>query len=141
MVKKKKGNERGFTLMELLIVITIIGILGAMLLPNLSAAQDKAKEAAVKSVMHTLQLAVESYAVDEGNYPAGSELSVEELYGTLSEGGYLKKIPKNPFTNAPYLSSDSIGAIRYSLEESTGSYTLNGYGRNAEKVILSLSSS
>ena len=140
-MKITNKHRKGFTLIELLIVITIIGILGAMLMPNLSAAQDKAKEAAVKSVMHTLQLAIESYAVDEGAYPAGAQLSVEELYGTLTEGGYLKSMPKNPFTNASYTAADPIGQIIYSYDETAQAYTLEGYGRISGKIILRLTNS
>jgi general secretion pathway protein G len=137
----KRMNKKGFTLIELLIVITIIGILGAMLMPNLSAAQDKAKEAAVKAVMHTLQLAVESYSVDEGVYPPGTQLSVEDLYNALSEGEYLKSLPKNPFTNASYTAADPAGQILYSYDGAGQAYTLEGYGRMAGKVILRLTNS
>ncbi|MBU0581090.1 MAG: type II secretion system GspH family protein [Candidatus Margulisbacteria bacterium] len=132
-------NNSGFTLIELLIVITIIGILSTMLLPNLNAAQDKAKEASVKSIMHTLQLALESYAVDEGIYPAGNQLSVEDLFLILAEDNYLKRLPTNPFTKAPYQSSDSSGQIYYSYVDAENGYILEGYGRNPAKTILALS--
>lgn len=138
---KNKRKAKGFTLIELLIVITIIGILSTILLPNLGTAQDKAKEASVKAVMHTLQLAVESYSIDEGTYPAGSDLTVTELYDTLSEGGYLKTMPRNPFTSSAYTVGDTVGQVLYSYDESSQRYTLEGFGKTNDKPVLTLTNS
>lgn len=64
-------KNKGFTLIELMIVVVIIGILAAIAIPNFISMQDRAKEGSVKSNMHTLQLAVEDYAVQNvGNYCA-----------------------------------------------------------------------
>jgi len=63
-------RQRGFTLIELLVTITIIGILAAIALPNYIKAKDKAKEVEAKANLHTIQIAVERYAVDRGYYPS-----------------------------------------------------------------------
>jgi prepilin-type N-terminal cleavage/methylation domain-containing protein len=64
----KIKNEKGFTLIELLVVILIIGILIAMFIANYTRMQDRARMSNTKSIMHTCQLAVETYAVDHYGY-------------------------------------------------------------------------
>jgi prepilin-type N-terminal cleavage/methylation domain-containing protein len=69
-MKNRFHNQSGFTLIELLVVIVIIGILAAIALPNFIKARNKAREAEVKSNVHSVQLALERYATDNGGvYP------------------------------------------------------------------------
>jgi len=70
-LRKNLGHQSGFTLIELLVVIVIIGILAAIALPNFIKARNKAREAEVKSNIHSVQIALERYAVDNhGVYPS-----------------------------------------------------------------------
>ncbi len=131
--------RKGFTLVEILVVIGIIGLLAVFLVPNLLGARDRAKEAGVKGVMHSVQLAVEAYQMENSVYPLATNLPLESLCRNyLMGGGYVATIPKNPFTGKPYTDADSAGKIVYTYNDSTGVYTLTGYKRNGLSEVLVL---
>ena len=85
--------QKGFTLIELMIVVVIIGILAAIAIPNFIAMQNRAKEGSTKANMHTLQLASEDYGVqNDGVYSAACDGT---HIGNLLPGNF-----KNPFSAA-----------------------------------------
>jgi prepilin-type N-terminal cleavage/methylation domain-containing protein len=96
----KNRKTKGFTLIELLVVVVIIGILAAIALPNFIGAQKKAKVSQVKSNMHTVQLASESYATDMAGVYSATAAGIAAYYpgGDNSPNGTAGKFPANPFT-------------------------------------------
>jgi general secretion pathway protein G len=82
--------EAGFTLIELMIVMTIIGILAAIAIPSYVNAVKHAREAVLREDLHTLRTAIDSYTEDKEKAPQ----SLDDLV----QAGYLKEIPVDPIT-------------------------------------------
>jgi len=84
-------HERGFTLIEMLIVVTLIGIIAGIAAVQLRQTPLKAKEAVLKEDLYILRDVIDQYFADKGKYP--------ESLQTLVENGYIRKLPVDPFTN------------------------------------------
>ena len=110
MMKSRKTSARGFTLIEILVVVIIIGVLGAMVVPNLLGRSDQARVTAAQSDLRNLANALDIYRLDNYQYPStdqGLEALVSEPSGfpeprNYNPEGYLKNMPSDPW-GSPYV--------------------------------------
>ncbi len=85
-------SRAGFTLIELMIVVSIIGILAAIAVPNYQWGVIKAKESVLREDLYNFRTTIDQFHADQGKYPD----SISEL----KEKKYLREIPKDPFTKS-----------------------------------------
>lgn len=126
-MKKFQANtkQKGFTLLEIMVVIVILGVLAAMVVPNLMGNKDKADVQKVKSDIIALENALDMYKLDNGLYPntdQGLEALVSKPEGSpeprdYREDGYIKRLPQDPWGN---------------------DYVLNSPGENSKLDVLSV---
>ncbi len=86
----KFNNEKGFTLIELMIVVSMIAILATMAMPNFQKSIVRAKETRLKRDLFIMRDMIDQHYADHGKYPDSLESLVEEKY--------IRAVPKDPFT-------------------------------------------
>jgi general secretion pathway protein G len=87
-----RKRDHGFTLVELMIVMLIIGVLAAVAIPSFVGAIKNAREAALREDLHVMRDAIDSYTMDKNKAPQ----SLDDLV----QNGYLKSIPVDPMTHS-----------------------------------------
>jgi general secretion pathway protein G len=100
-------KQQGFTLLEIMVVIVILGILASMVVPNLLSSQERANEQKAISDITALESSLTMYKMDNYNFPSSEQglealvdqTDVEPLPRRFPDGGYIKRLPKDPWGN------------------------------------------
>jgi general secretion pathway protein G len=104
---KAKNKQRGFTLLEVMVVIVIIGLLGSVVVQNLMGNMDTAKIQKSVQDINALETSLSMYKMDNYKYPSTEqglealveETDVEPLPRRFPNGGYVKRLPDDPWGN------------------------------------------
>ena len=86
-------SEGGFTIIELMIVVSIVGILATLAVPSYQNAVVKAREGALRQDLFSLRDVIDQHRADKGKYP--------ETLAALVSSGYLRRLPPDPLTGSP----------------------------------------
>jgi len=130
-LSRNHNRQRGFTLIEIMIVVVILGILASIVVPNIMGSPDEARIVKVKQDLRVLEGALNLYKLDNFTYPStdqGLEALVKKPVGqpeakNWKKNGYIKKLPKDPWGN-DYL---------YLSPGSHGEFDLFSYGSDGRK--------
>lgn len=119
-------NSRGFTLLELMIVLVIIGLLAGIIGPNLFKNLEKSEATAAKAQVDSFVKAIDQYRIDNGDFPNNTEglqaLISAPANATRWKGPYIKKIPLDPW-GMPY-------QYQYPGEHNTNNYDVFSFGKD-----------
>ena len=117
------SRTNGFTLIEIMVVVVILGVLGALIIPNIIGRPDEARVTAARSDIQQIGNALELYRLDNGLYPStdqGLDALVEEPSGfpearNWNADGYLKRLPVDPWGESYYYFSEDRSIEVYSF--------------------------
>jgi general secretion pathway protein G len=111
---RRRGFEQGFTLIEIMVVILILGLLATIVVQSLRGATDKAKRTKAQADISEIKTALDRYYLDNGYYPTSDQgltaLVTAPTGGrqpaNYEEGGYIEKVPLDPWGNSYFYQSD-----------------------------------
>lgn len=128
-------RHQGFTLLEIMIVIVILGVLGSLVVPNLLGNKDKADQQKAMTDISTIEQTLDMYRLDNSSYPS-TDQGLDALVEMPSpeprnyrDGGYIKRLPQDPWgRDYEYINEDGdVTIISYGADGEEG-----GEGPNAD---------
>jgi prepilin-type N-terminal cleavage/methylation domain-containing protein len=130
-------KNKGFTLVELMVVIVVVGILAAMAIPNLMNMKDRARESDVQSNAHTVQLAVESYGVaNEGIYSTAAGDILPHLPGTALLRNSFTGLYTEPHFGQAAAAPGEIGLEPVLENGVIVGYTISAFGKDGNILVI-----
>jgi general secretion pathway protein G len=137
MRERIRGSQGGFTLIELMVVILIIGLLATIVVQNLKGATDKAKKIKAQADISAIKTALDRYYLDNSSYPSSDQglaalVSAPQngkVPADYPTGGYIEKIPTDPWGNPYAYQSDGD---TYLLKSYGADGVEGGTGKNAD---------
>jgi general secretion pathway protein G len=126
VMKSRRYNQDGFTLIEIMVVILILGLLATIVVQSLRGAADKAKRTKAQADLAEIKTALDRYYLDNGYYPSTDQglnaLVSQPTSGRVppnyESGGYIERLPADPWGNQYFFQSDG------------NSYVLKSFGKN-----------
>ena len=129
---RMRRGSRGFTLIELMVVIVILGILAGLIIPRIMGRPDEARQAKARIMIEGIETALKLYRLDNGFYPTTEQglralveaSTIQPIPRNWREGGYLEKgkVPKDPWSND----------FAYLCPGSHGEFDLMSYGADGQ---------
>jgi general secretion pathway protein G len=136
-MKRRRNNQEGFTLIEIMVVILILGLLATIVVQSLRGATDKAKRVKAQADIAEIKTGLDRYYLDSGSYPTSdqgltalmSQPSSGHIPTNYESGGYLQSVPKDPWGNVYFYQSDGNS---YVLKSFGADGVEGGEGKNAD---------
>lgn len=134
MIRCRFADRRGFTLIEIMVVMVILGILAGLIIPRIMGRPEEARRTKARIQIESIETALKLYKLDNGSYPTTEQglqalvepPSVDKLASAWREGGYLEKgrVPKDPWDNeyvylCPGIHGD-LDLVSYGADGETG---------------------
>ncbi|HQV79341.1 MAG: type II secretion system major pseudopilin GspG [Agitococcus sp.] len=132
-----KSIQQGFTLIEVMVVVVILGILAAVIIPNVIGKDEQARRTLATTSLSNVANALEMYRLDNHKYPTTQE-GLEALVNKAAsakvfpQGGYLKSLPNDPWDNPIQYVSPGTGGKSYDLYSFASDGQEGGEGDNAD---------
>lgn len=123
----KSSIQRGFTLIEMMIVVVILGLLATLIMPKILDRPEQARRVKAKADIHSIQQALAMFKMDVGRFPTTSEglqaLVQNPGVQKYAPDGYLPNVPKDPWERSYIYVSPGVHSKDYDLES---------YGKDGE---------